>query len=129
MSLISYPQTLSELFASQCKPLLGLIISCLILSIIKRMLNNRHLNRVKLIDLFPVFAIIAIPILTINGQGNTFLPILIFIWMIIGIIWIIYLIFSRGELVLKKYLIAFWRFGDLYWLFFYFLSFAIKIIV
>lgn len=128
MTLIAYPHTLSELFASQVKPVFGLLVCGLILVVMKRILNQPRLNRLKPIDLFPIFAMIAIPILTINQHGNTFLPGLICLWMIIGMIWIIYQIISTGELVLKKFLLAFWRFSDLYWLFFYVTSFVVKIL-
>lgn len=128
MTLIAYPQTFDELVKSQSKPFLGLLIVGLLLIILKRVINNPRLNWVKPIDLFPVFAIIAIPLLTIDRHGNSFLPFLICLWMIIGIVWIIYQLGSTGELVLKRFLIAFWRFGDLYWLFFYVASFIIKIL-
>lgn len=128
MYLINYPKNIDELFASQGKLVLGLLISGFILVLLKRVINRPCLNRIKAIDIFPIFALIAIPVLTLNQHGNTYLPSLIFLWMMIGIVWILYLIFTTGDLILKRFLIAFWRFSDLYWLFFYVVCFAYKLI-
>ncbi|WP_429971264.1 DUF3397 family protein [Fructilactobacillus sp. Tb1] len=128
MSLISYPETTHQILTSQRAPFLILIIGILILLILKRTLKSSRIKRIKAIDLFPFFAIVAIPILTLNSHGNTLLPILVFVWMLIGLGWILYQVISTGDFVIKKFLIAFWRMSDLYWLILYVISFGIKLI-
>ncbi|USS85531.1 DUF3397 family protein [Fructilactobacillus myrtifloralis] len=116
MNLVQVPQQISSLFQVQLVPFLGLIGALLIISLVRRLLKRRVLPRLRLLDLWPLFAMVVMPTLTIDEHGNTWLPALLCGWCVIGIVVLLGQLFKDGEVLLKHFFIIWWRIGDLYWL-------------
>ncbi|USS87248.1 DUF3397 domain-containing protein [Fructilactobacillus hinvesii] len=127
MQMVQVPTSMSALFQLQIIPAIGLVLLGFIVSLIKRLSHQRWLKKVRLLDLCPLFAIWVIPGLTLTSHGNTWLPPLLSIWFGSGALLLMILFCKDGEIILKPFLIRWWRCGDLYWLACYLIALSYEI--
>ncbi|USS90887.1 DUF3397 family protein [Fructilactobacillus carniphilus] len=116
MHLVQVPNSISALLQLQLVPLVVFLVVALLLSFTKRVSHQRFFTKLKVIDVLPLFAIAVLPLFNIDAHGNTWLPLLLSIWFGSGALLLVIWFFKDGEILLKPFLIAWWRLGDLYWL-------------
>ncbi|MCF6514848.1 DUF3397 family protein [Lactobacillus sp. S2-2] len=85
----------------------------LILKIVKSHSKNRFIQKIKYFDLLPILTIFFIKYLTTNQHGYSLLPYVILIWSIFGIALLFMITKNYKELILSRFWLVFWRFGDL----------------
>ncbi|KRK58831.1 hypothetical protein IV48_GL000506 [Fructilactobacillus fructivorans] len=128
MKMVNYISNMHSLMQALIKPALFFIIIGLIIIISKRVTKNRIFQRLNFLDSFPIIGIWIVHVITMTNHGFSFLPVFVLIWMIMGIIFLIYRVVSEGQLRPKLFLINFWRASDIYWIIIFILSLIIKII-
>ncbi|USS86385.1 DUF3397 domain-containing protein [Fructilactobacillus cliffordii] len=116
MHMVHVPGSISTLLQLQLVPLVIFLVVALLLSFLKRLSHQRFFTKLKVVDVWPFFAITMLPLLTIDAHGNTWLPLLLSVWFGSGALLLVIWFFKDGEILLKPFLIAWWRLGDLYWL-------------
>ncbi|EKK20326.1 hypothetical protein B808_1069 [Fructilactobacillus florum 8D] len=121
MGTVKIPTTIIALLQQQLWPLVLFAGGGLLLSIWRRLPFSPQLKRLRVLDFWIFPASWLVHVTTLQATGASLLPILFCGWFVIGLAWLSWLWFVDGEVVMTRFWFLFWRFGDLYWLFWYFI--------
>ncbi|WP_165815160.1 DUF3397 family protein [Levilactobacillus bambusae] len=66
------------------------------------------------LDLLPPFLLLGSLVIWVEAKFPPLFPILVIIWMLIGVFLTLYAGFRKGEILMGAFLKSFWRISDLY---------------
>lgn len=114
MSISNYSASFGSVFLTVILQILIFIIFCLVVKLVKIIFKQKLIQRFKYLDLIPLFSLFFIKSLTTNQHGYSLLPFFILFWSIFGIGLLFLITKKYKELVLRRFWVVFWRFGDLF---------------
>ncbi|WP_396121415.1 DUF3397 family protein [Apilactobacillus apisilvae] len=91
-----------------------LFIVSLIFTSIKSIVNKYFPNNLSISDFFPLINGFYIYQISLNKNGTSYLPLVLFIWVILGIILGIFYLFRSNDANIIKFYKLFWKLGIIY---------------